>query len=332
MKVTRHFKTDFDAGSFTPDGPVGTGAAFGGGIVATSVTDGVTTVIPTSQLDFTSGATVTDAGGGVAHIAVATFSNPMTTEGDMIYQHSSAPTRLAVGGTNTVLHGGTDPSYSAVVEADITLANNTTNNVSITKHGFAPIAPNDATKYLDGTGAYSVPAGGGGGISQSFVGYNTVGGTWTTITASRYYLKQITLASAATFTSIDAYLRPNIDNVANEALAVILSDSGGSPSVLFAGASLLGPNGIYLSNSSSMPGAGRWLSFPIGAHLASGTYWIGIAVGAGAGNFQMANDGSGSDVTFTVTGGLLYLTGAYPSAWALSVGSVQWSIRASILS
>jgi len=37
-----------------------------------------------------------------------------------------------------------------------------TNNVSITKHGLAPIAPNDATKYLDGTGAYSVPAGAGG--------------------------------------------------------------------------------------------------------------------------------------------------------------------------
>lgn len=58
-------------------------------------------------------------------------------------------------------------SISAVVEADITLADNTTNNVSITAHGFAPKAPNDATKYLDGTGAYSVPAGGGGGGSQT---------------------------------------------------------------------------------------------------------------------------------------------------------------------
>lgn len=74
-----------------------------------------------------------------------------------------APTALAVGATNTVLHGntGANPSFSAVVEADITLANNTTNDVSITKHGFAPKAPNDATKYLDGTGAYSTPAGAG---------------------------------------------------------------------------------------------------------------------------------------------------------------------------
>jgi hypothetical protein len=51
---------------------------------------------------------------------------------------------------------------STVTEANITLADNTTNNVSTTKHGLAPKAPNDATKYLDGTGAYSVPAGSGG--------------------------------------------------------------------------------------------------------------------------------------------------------------------------
>lgn len=53
-------------------------------------------------------------------------------------------------------------SASAVVESDITLANNTTNNVSTTAHGFAPILPNDATKFLNGTGGYTVPAGGGG--------------------------------------------------------------------------------------------------------------------------------------------------------------------------
>jgi len=63
------------------------------------------------------------------------------------------------GTTTTVLHGNAagNPSWGAVVEADITLAANTTNNVSTTKHGFAPVLPNDASKYLDGTGAYSTP-------------------------------------------------------------------------------------------------------------------------------------------------------------------------------
>jgi len=47
-----------------------------------------------------------------------------------------------------------------VTEAMQVLANNTTQNVSTSKHGYAPILPNDATKFLDGTGAYSVPASG----------------------------------------------------------------------------------------------------------------------------------------------------------------------------
>lgn len=52
-----------------------------------------------------------------------------------------------------------------VSETNITsvLTDVTTGNVSTSKHGYAPKLPNDATKYLDGTGAYSVPSGGGGG-------------------------------------------------------------------------------------------------------------------------------------------------------------------------
>lgn len=53
--------------------------------------------------------------------------------------------------------GGGTLSEAALATTDIT-----TNDVTIAKHGFAPKAPNDATKYLDGTGAWSVPAGGGG--------------------------------------------------------------------------------------------------------------------------------------------------------------------------
>jgi len=46
---------------------------------------------------------------------------------------------------------------STVTEAQISLSDVTTDNVSTTKHGFAPKAPNDAGKFLDGTGAYSRP-------------------------------------------------------------------------------------------------------------------------------------------------------------------------------
>jgi hypothetical protein len=65
---------------------------------------------------------------------------------------------------------------AVVTEAMQVLADNTTQNVSTTKHGYAPKAPNDATKYLDGTGAYSVPAGSG-------TSYGTAAGLATAILA-----------------------------------------------------------------------------------------------------------------------------------------------------
>lgn len=48
-------------------------------------------------------------------------------------------------------------------EANLTFTDITTNNVSTSKHGFAPKAPNDATKFLNGANppAYAVPAAGG---------------------------------------------------------------------------------------------------------------------------------------------------------------------------
>lgn len=87
--------------------------------------------------------------------------NPMTTAGDVVYGGvSGAPARLAIGGANTVLHGGaSSPSYSPVVEADISLSNNSTNNVSTTRHGFAPILPDNPALYLDGQGNYTIPSG-----------------------------------------------------------------------------------------------------------------------------------------------------------------------------
>lgn len=45
-------------------------------------------------------------------------------------------------------------------DKNLKTSDNTTNNVSTSKHGFAPKSPNVATQYLDGTGNYSIPAGG----------------------------------------------------------------------------------------------------------------------------------------------------------------------------
>ena len=53
---------------------------------------------------------------------------------------------------------GSNTGDQTISDATISLTDITTNNVSTSKHGFAPKAPNDATKFLDGTGAYSSPS------------------------------------------------------------------------------------------------------------------------------------------------------------------------------
>jgi hypothetical protein len=103
------------------------------------------------------------------HLAWATnpagFADPMTSRGDIIVRDSgNATARLAKGSADTYLgSNGTDVSYSAVTDAKLSTSDVTTNNVSTSKHGFAPKGDGNAAHYLDGTGAYSTPAGGGGG-------------------------------------------------------------------------------------------------------------------------------------------------------------------------
>ena len=57
-------------------------------------------------------------------------------------------------------------------DSDLSTSDVTTNNVSTSKHGFAPKAPNDATKFLDGTGNYSAP----GGAASKTASYAAVAG------------------------------------------------------------------------------------------------------------------------------------------------------------
>jgi len=52
---------------------------------------------------------------------------------------------------------GTLTNCGGLVETGLSLSDNTTNDVSTTKHGFAPKAPNDTTKFLRGDGTWAVP-------------------------------------------------------------------------------------------------------------------------------------------------------------------------------
>jgi hypothetical protein len=84
----------------------------------------------------------------------------LTNHGVLLGQGTSAVAAV-VGTNNTLLHGvtGADPAFSAVVEADLSLTDITTNDATTARHGFVPKLANDAAKFLGGTGLFSIPFG-----------------------------------------------------------------------------------------------------------------------------------------------------------------------------
>jgi len=96
----------------------------------------------------------------------------------------TAPTGAIVGTTDSqTLTNKAISTGSSMAESLLTTTDITTNNVSTTKHGFAPKAPNDATKYLDGTGAYSTPA---AGTAYGSLGSTAITSNFTTTTTPAF--------------------------------------------------------------------------------------------------------------------------------------------------
>ncbi len=72
-----------------------------------------------------------------------------------------------------VTTGAQDAAARTVSESDITTTDITTGNASTTKHGFSPKLPNDVTLFYNGTGGFTVPAGGSGGAATNLSPWTT---------------------------------------------------------------------------------------------------------------------------------------------------------------
>lgn len=90
---------------------------------------------------------------------------------------------LANGGNNTVLHGTTPPTETAVVEADLGLTDVTTANASTSQHGLLKKLDNNSAHFMDGTGNWSTPAGGGGIALRNMAGGYVATGLFSQSTA-----------------------------------------------------------------------------------------------------------------------------------------------------
>lgn len=143
---------------------------------ASSTPSGTTAAEDVTYDNGGSGLAATDVQAALDELAASiTGGLPSLADGKIwIGDGSAIATARTLSGDVTVSNTGVTAIGSGkVTEAMQVLADNTTQNVSTTKHGYAPKAPNDATKYLDGTGAWSVPAGSGGGINAFYPAFTT---------------------------------------------------------------------------------------------------------------------------------------------------------------
>lgn len=138
--------------------PVGSGISGLGAGIATFLATPTSANLAAAVSDETgSGAAVFGTSPTIVTPTIASFTNATHT-------HQNA----AGGGT--------------LVEAALVLTDITTANVSTSAHGFTPKLPNDATKFLNGVGAFTVPAGSGGG--GGWLGYSGAG---LTVSGTQYF-------------------------------------------------------------------------------------------------------------------------------------------------
>ncbi len=138
-------------------------------------------------------------------------------------------------------------------------------------------------------------------IPQTYVGYNTIGGTTETVGTNtwKFLYKTFTLTNPGFLASIDVYCKGNGSNVAS-LFSGLMDDNAGAPGKTisigtFPGEDATATHPLINTVFSSTP---RWVSMPSGIYLPAATYWFVICYGNSTSGAQTVYfDGSGSDRT-----------------------------------
>lgn len=167
-----------------------------------------------------------------------------------------------------------------------------------------------------------------GGITQSYLGYNTVGGSAVDMTVWRVYAKQITMSSAGLLSSIDAHIRTNANDGAGGVNVGVYTDSSGTPDLIIAHTAQPS-SATYMSKASATVGTYRWVSFAVGMWLPAADYWICVQHNSSAATrMTIKYDATGADRTYdSGFDGFADWGGLYSPTTTANA----YSIRASIL-
>lgn len=109
--------------------------------------------------------------------AIGAVSTTLVSAHLFVGNASNVATDRAITGDVTISNTGvTTIGAATVTEAMQVLADNTTNDVSTTKHGYAPKGDGSTSKFLNANGAYSTPASSAGG-AMSLIATSSPTGT-----------------------------------------------------------------------------------------------------------------------------------------------------------
>ena len=219
---------------------------------------------------------------------------PLTATGDIIVGGASGVWgKLAVGGANTLLHGGTTPAYSAVVENDISLSAVSTNDASVTKHGFLSQLPGGTTVFLRGDGAFASPA----SVTVPYA-YFQEGFAYTAGAAHNIVHSFGTYPVVQAFDSSGYMVIPQVvQNINVNTVAVTFATSETFTLVLTVGSP---PFGNYTSITGTY--AIQTLDETVDALSGTFTATLPTAVGVKGKVYNLKNSGTGA-VTIACTGG-----------------------------
>jgi hypothetical protein len=240
---------------------------------------------------------------------------------DLATAETDTDLRLAPNGTGGVEWAAGGGSSGVDVEDEGTPLATTATTLDFVGAGVTATGAG-ATKTI------TIP-GGGGGLTQAYVGYNTVGGSTEGMTANRVYAKKVTLANACLITDIEAYVdQSGFDDQVGEFHVALFSDSSGTPSRVLAVNAQGGVDYLLLDSASGAGGHNtpRWFGMGLGYWCTAGDYWLAVQVVSNSG-LTIRYDGSGSDRYYTAGGFWIADWGWY----APTTSSNTYSIRANTI-